>query len=88
MLTITVKSNEAWDPVKNEFVECKETTLVLEHSLVSLSKWESKYHKPFLDKAEKTKEELIDYIRCMTITQNVNDEVYIFIANDSNILKG
>jgi hypothetical protein len=55
--------------------------LQLEHSLVSLSKWESNWNKPFLAKEEKTHEETIDYIKCMTITQNVDDIVYEYIPN-------
>jgi hypothetical protein len=47
--------------------------------LVSLSKWESKWCKPFLAKGEQTLEETRDYIRCMTITQNVDDKVYKYI---------
>ena len=43
---------------------------------MSISKWESKFHKPFLGKDNKTDQELIYYIKCMTITQNVSDEVY------------
>ncbi len=54
----------------------------MEHSLVSISKWESKWHKPFLTKDVKTIEETIDYIRCMTITQNVPPEVYGRIRNE------
>ena len=53
-----------------------ETVLSLEHSLISISKWESHWQKPFLSKKEKTYEETIDYIRCMTLTQNVNARVY------------
>jgi hypothetical protein len=49
--------------------------------LVSLSKWESNWNKPFLAKEEKTHEETIDYIKCMTITQNVDDIVYEYIPN-------
>ena len=67
---------EGWDEEKEEFVEPKKITLKLEHSLVSLSKWESKWCKPFLSTKELTNEEAIDYIRCMTITPNVNPEVY------------
>lgn len=77
MLTIIIPALEGWDEQKEEFVILKkEQKLVLEHSLVSLSKWESKWKKPFLIKDEKTIEESIDYIRCMTITQNVDPSVY------------
>lgn len=69
-------SPEGWDEKKQEFVEPKNQVLKLEHSLVSLSKWESKWCKPFLSKEPKTYEETIDYIKFMTITQNVNPEVY------------
>lgn len=67
---------EGWDEQKQEFVEPKVQVLQLEHSLVSLRKWESKWCKSFLSKKEKTVEETIDYIKCMTLTQNVNPEVY------------
>lgn len=60
----------------------KEKKLVLEHSLVSISKWESKWHKPFLSKERKSSEETIDYIKCMTITQNVPDETYKRLTNE------
>jgi hypothetical protein len=82
MLQITIPSVELWDESKQEFLYTKERTLQLEHSLVSLSKWESKWHKPFLTKEAKTTEETIDYIRCMTITQNVDPDVYKYITND------
>ena len=78
-LTIPAAVYEEFDEEKNEFIYTtisKEQTLQLEHSLVSLSKWESKYCKPFLSKQEKTDEELLDYIKFMTITQNVKDETY------------
>jgi hypothetical protein len=76
MLKVTVPDTELYDERTNEFISSKEQILILEHSLVSLSKWESKWKKPFLSKTEKTIEETIDYIRCMTITQNVKDEIY------------
>lgn len=82
MLQITIPSTELWDERKEEFVYVKEKTLRLEHSLVSLSKWESKWNKPFLSSSDKTNEETIDYIRCMTITQNVDPEVYTRLKND------
>ena len=83
MLQITVPSVEQWDEKKQEFVSSKEQKLQLEHSLVSLSKWESKWCKPFLSKDKKTDEETIDYIRCMTLTQNVNPDIYKFITDDN-----
>lgn len=84
MLQITIPAMELWDEGKREFIYLKEKTLQLEHSLVSLSKWESKWHKPFLSKEEKTYEESIDYIKCMTITQNVSLDVY-YRLTDTNI---
>ena len=76
MLQITIPAIELWDEGKQEFVYGNEQILQLEHSLVSLSKWESKWEKPFLSKEGKTTEETIDYIKCMTITPNVDAEVY------------
>lgn len=76
MLQITIPAAEMWDEKKGEFVYIRGQTLQLEHSLVSLSKWESKWCKAFLSKAEKTNEEVLDYIKCMTLTQNVHPEVY------------
>ena len=76
MLQITIPQTELWDESKQEFVSLKEQTLQLEHSLVSLSKWESKWNKSFLSSREKTYEETIDYIKCMTLTPNVKPEVY------------
>lgn len=77
MLEITIPKTELWDERTGEFITIKETHLKLEHSLVSISKWESKWCKPFFDKNQKTTEETIDYIKCMTITQNVDPNVYL-----------
>ena len=76
MLTITVPSSECWDDSKQEFVYTKGGTLKLEHSLVSIAKWESKWCKSFLNTKEKTDEETLDYIRCMTLTQNIDPNIY------------
>lgn len=84
MLRITIPATEQWDERKQEFISTKECSLQLEHSLVSLSKWESKWHKPFLGKDEKSEEEIIDYVRCMTITQNVDPTVY-YALNAQNV---
>lgn len=84
MLLLTIPPIEMFNEKTSEFVYSKETKISLEHSLVSLSKWESRWNKPFLSKNNKTLEETIDYIRCMTITQNVDPEVY-FRLTDENI---
>lgn len=76
MLQIVIPGTEYWDEKNEEFITTKEQTLQLEHSLISLSKWESKWCKPFLSKTEKTAEETLDYIKCMTLTPNVDPEVY------------
>ena len=81
MLRVTIPAVEIYDEEKEEFIGTKEQTLQLEHSLVSLSKWEAKWRKPFLSKDIKTREETTDYIRCMTITQNVDPSVYDFIPD-------
>ena len=84
MLTIKIPAMEQWDELTETFVSTKEQTLQLEHSLVSISKWESKWCKPFLDNlVEKTVEEEIDYIKCMTLTQNVDPNVYRNLSNDN-----
>ena len=81
MLTIVIPAMEMFDESKQEFINTKEQTLCLEHSLVSLSKWESKWCKPFLTKQEKTYEETIDYIKYMTLTPHVDPEVYNLLTN-------
>ena len=75
-LTITVPGRDFFDPSTGEFVEFKDTKLTLEHSLISISKWESKWHKPYLSRENKTQEEAIDYIRCMTLNGPVDPRVY------------
>lgn len=82
MLELTIVGEELWDERKEEFFVTEDKTLKLEHSLVSLSKWESKWCKPFLE-GEKTTEETIDYIRCMTLTQNVDPELYNHLTDDN-----
>lgn len=82
MLKLTFKPIEKYDELTNTFQYSDECVITLEHSLVSLSKWESKWHKPFLTKDEKTLEETIDYIKCMTITKNVDEDVYSRLTNE------
>lgn len=84
MLQIVVPiSPEGWDEAIQEFVEPKTITLELEHSLISLSKWESKWCKPFLSSNEKTTEETLDYIKCMTLTRNIDPDVYNYLTSEN-----
>lgn len=81
-----IESNELWDEANERFIGIpaqKEQILCLEHSLISISKWESKWCKPFFSKDAKTYEETVDYVRCMTITQNVKPEVYACLTEEN-----
>jgi hypothetical protein len=88
MLKITIpgmEGQEQWDSEKEEFVQTdsvREQHLQLEHSLISISKWESKWCKPFL-KSKKTSEEILDYIKCMTLNQDVNPKVYENLSSEN-----
>lgn len=79
MLEIKVNGLEAFDEESNEFITVKPQILKIEHSLVSISKWEAKWKKPFISSKEKTEEEVLDYIRCMTINQ-VNPYTYRILS--------
>ena len=83
MLRLVIPGAEMYDEVKEEFITIKDRHIQLEHSLVSLTKWESKWRKPFLTDVKKTQEETLDYIRCMTITQNVPDDTYRLLTADN-----
>lgn len=77
MLEITIPGEDLWDERREEFIQTKSTTLRLEYSLVSLSKWESKWHIPFFSETEsRTREQMLDLVRCMTVTQGVDPAVY------------
>lgn len=88
MLTITVPGRELWNEKEEKFYTLPEQTLQMEHSLISLSKWESKWHKPFLTDnkrvaEQKTPEMNIDYYRCMTINKNVDPLVYYHLTQEN-----
>lgn len=76
MLEIIIPERESYDYKTNEFKMEKELRIKLEHSLLSISKWESMWCKPFLSSESKTPKEIADYIRCMTLTPNIPDYVY------------
>lgn len=83
MLSITVPKSEFFDERTNEFLSTPETTLLMEHSLVSLSKWESEWEKPFLAPVERSTEETLSYIKAMTLTPNVPPEIYPQLTRDN-----
>lgn len=74
---IKIPKTELFDSEENRFYTVNAQTIRIKHSLVSVSKWEAKYHKPFLETLDKmTWEESMDYIKCMTLTQNVDPNAY------------
>ncbi len=83
MLTIVVPGVELFDEGTQEFMTVDDITLDLEHSLVSLSKWEQMYEKPFLGKDEKSVEEVLGYIKAMTLTPNIPEETYAKLSDDN-----
>lgn len=87
-LKIEIKGSELFDETTERFIEVKPTVLDLEHSLIAVSKWESKYHIPFLTEGDKPQDQLEYYFRCMTINKNVDPNVYkgITFAQQQEIL--
>lgn len=84
-ITIKVPDREFFDQANNRFLTIKGRSLTFEHSLLSITKWESKWHKPYLSKTEKTREEAIDYLRCMCLDKI--DDLNIFMAIDADAMK-
>lgn len=83
MLTITILGDEFYDEIADEFSTMGDLELQLEHSLASLSKWESEFRKPFLSTKDKTTEETLGYIRAMTLTPNVPPEVFSRLSSEN-----
>lgn len=75
MLRMIIEGNEFFNEEDSTFETVNDVVLELEHSLISLSKWESKYQKPFLSSGNKTPEELFNYLKFMVITPNVDLDV-------------
>lgn len=83
MLEIELHGGELYDEVNNEFVELNRKKIQLEHSLISISKWESKWKKPFFEKGSLTSENFLDYILCMCMTKNVTLKDLKFLTKES-----
>lgn len=83
MLKIEVTTPEVYDEEAQEFLFGDDYEIEIEHSLLSVSKWESKYERPFLDDKPKSNEEVIDYVRMMTLTPGVPDEVYSSLTQNN-----
>lgn len=84
MLVITVGDIELFDDARQEFIIEPGFRLELEHSLVALSKWESKYEKAFLSQDEKTTEEVLGYVQAMTLTPEVPPEIFSQLSQKNN----
>ena len=85
MLEIIIEAKEFYNQQQNRFITTLPCTLTLEHSLISLAKWESKWHIPYLSDVEKTAEQELDYIRCMVIGKLPTYPVLSVLTED-NIL--
>lgn len=83
MLRLEIPGREFWDEKNECFIQSNSAILTLEHSLLSISKWESTWKKPFLDDSQKTKEEMLDYVRCMTISLSGDSSIYNSIDRES-----
>ena len=90
MLELHIGETDLWDPVSERFYTVKEQDLPLEHSLLSVSKWESKWHKPMplINSQPMSMEEFLDYVRCMTVSRRPDPLVYrCLTAKDMEAIK-
>lgn len=83
MLKIHIKETELYDEKTESFISVKPVVLTLEHSLVSISKWEAKWKKAFLSKKDKSNKEFVSYVRCMTISQNIDPNAYLVLSQEN-----
>lgn len=83
MLTIIIKGAELFDEQTSTFNTLDDTTIELEHSLLSLSKWESKYKIPFLNSVDKTGEQIFGYIQAMVMTPNLDPDVLYHLSKEN-----
>lgn len=83
MLKITIPAVDEFDDDRQVFIESEEVTMELEHSLISLSKWEAIWEKPFLSHEQHTDEQALSYIQMMTLTPNIAPDVYQRLTDDN-----
>ena len=82
-LPIHIPGKDLFDERSGRFITVKETNILLEHSLISISNWEAKWHKPYLSSDKKTAEEFFSYLQCMCLTKNVDPNVFYAIEPES-----
>lgn len=82
MLIINIPASELYDEASEKFISSPSETLMLEHSLVSLSKWEALWSKPFLDGVTKTTEETRSYLSCMNLAPVISETVYTRVSDE------
>ena len=83
MLSVTIPSEEFFNERTGEFVMVDGKTIQMEHSLISVSKWEAKWKTPFFTDKQKTIPQIVDYYRCMTVTPNVNPMIFRMIRGEN-----
>lgn len=83
MLSVVIPPVELWDENKQEFINFPGAKIMLEHSLIAISKWEAKYRKAYLSMDKKTEAETRYYVKCMTITPNVPDLAYRCLTSEN-----
>ena len=83
MLEITIPGLEYYNEETNEFTYYDDVTIQLEHSLVSISKWESKWCKSFLNGKDKSVEEIMHYVGCMTLNRDVPSDIYSRLTTEN-----
>lgn len=86
MLELTILEDEVYDQKTNKFIQIPACTLTLEHSLISIAKWESKWHISYFDTAQKTMEQDLDYIKCMVVG-NIKNNFSFKVLSEKNILE-
>lgn len=82
MFTVVIPEREFFDETGSRFVKMEGGSFEIEHSLAAVAKWEARHGTPFFSMTDKTADESVDYIRCMTVTPDVNPDLYNRIDNE------